>query len=226
MFPDGYATNLRRGVNLSTLRVNGIKSHDYHIWLEWLLPTMVRGYVPEHVWLALAELSYFFHQLCAKELSRTMIDDLRNEAPVLLCKLEKIFPPDFFNLMQHLILHLPYEARMGGPVQAHWCYPIERCLKTLRKKYRNKGKIEASITEAYILEVSNFIEKYYAKNLPSVHNPPLRYNAGENESNLSLFRRQLESASASTTKTLTHKDWHYIMIYVLNNLDEVAPYIG
>jgi hypothetical protein len=35
-------------------------------------------------------------------------------APVLLCKLEKIFPPGFFNPMQHLILHLPYEARMGG----------------------------------------------------------------------------------------------------------------
>jgi hypothetical protein len=26
MFPDGYATNLRRGVNLSTLRVKGMKS--------------------------------------------------------------------------------------------------------------------------------------------------------------------------------------------------------
>ena len=33
--------------------------------------------------------------------------------PVLLCKLEKIFPPGFFNPMQYLILHLPYEARMG-----------------------------------------------------------------------------------------------------------------
>jgi hypothetical protein len=41
MFPDGYAANLRRGVNLSTLRVNGMKSHDYHIWLERLLPAMV-----------------------------------------------------------------------------------------------------------------------------------------------------------------------------------------
>jgi hypothetical protein len=60
MFPDGYAANLKRGVNLSTLRVNGMKSHDYHIWIEQLLPTMVRGYVPEHVWLVLAELSYFF----------------------------------------------------------------------------------------------------------------------------------------------------------------------
>ena len=79
---------------------------------------MVRGYVPEHVWLVLAELSYFLHQLCAKELSRTIIDDLEKGAPVLLCKLEKIFPPYFFNLMQHLILHLPYEARMGGLCRA------------------------------------------------------------------------------------------------------------
>jgi len=60
MFPDGYAVNLRRGVNLSTLRVKGMKSHDFHIWIERLLSTMVRGYVPEHVWLVLAELSYFF----------------------------------------------------------------------------------------------------------------------------------------------------------------------
>ena len=62
----------------------------------------------------LAELSYFFRQLCAKELSQTVIADLEKVAPVLLCKLEKIFPPGFFNPMQHLILHLPYEARMGG----------------------------------------------------------------------------------------------------------------
>jgi hypothetical protein len=71
------------------------------------------------VWLALAELSYFFCQLYAKELSQTVIDDLQNVAPVLLCKLEKIFPPGFFNLMQHLILHHPYEARMGGA-----CRPV------------------------------------------------------------------------------------------------------
>jgi hypothetical protein len=49
MFPDGYATNLRRGVNLSTMRVLGMKSHDYHIWIKLLLPAMVRGYVPEQV---------------------------------------------------------------------------------------------------------------------------------------------------------------------------------
>jgi hypothetical protein len=41
MFSDGYATNLSKGVNLGTMRVNGMKSHDYHVWIERLLSAMV-----------------------------------------------------------------------------------------------------------------------------------------------------------------------------------------
>jgi hypothetical protein len=77
---------------------------------------MVQGYVPEHVWLVLAELSYFFRQLCAKELYLTVIKDLEKRAPVLVYELEKIFSPSFFLPMEHLIVHLPHEARMGGHV--------------------------------------------------------------------------------------------------------------
>ena len=76
---------------------------------------MVRGYVPKNVWKVLAELSFFFRQLCAKEISLRVVEELEKMAPELLCKLEKIFPPSFFLSMQHLILHLPSEARMGGP---------------------------------------------------------------------------------------------------------------
>ena len=122
------------------------------------------------------------------ELSRTVVADMERMAPVLLCKLEKIFPPGFFNPMQHLIMHLPYEARMGGgAVQGRWCYSIERFQKVLRTKCTNKYKIEVSIATTYILEVSNFTTKYYADNLHSVHNPPPRYNASEDELNLSIF---------------------------------------
>ena len=63
----------------------------------------------------LAELSFFFRQLCAKEVSVKVVEELEKVAPLLLYKLEKIFPPGFFLSMQHLILHLPSEARMGGP---------------------------------------------------------------------------------------------------------------
>jgi hypothetical protein len=59
MCPDGYAANLSRGVNLETLRVNGMKSHDYHIWIERILLS-IEAMVPKHVWLVLAKLTYFF----------------------------------------------------------------------------------------------------------------------------------------------------------------------
>jgi hypothetical protein len=59
-----------------------------------------------------------------------------------------------------------------------------------------------------------------------MHNPPPRYNVGKNESNLSLFRGQLGSASASTTKQLKNEEWRNIMLYVLTNLEEVEPCMG
>src|SRR5664279_4354477 len=117
MFPDGYAENLRMGVKLAAMKIIGLKSHDYHIWLERLLPVMVRGYIPEGHWRVLAELSYFFRVLSAKEVSPTVIKEMALE---LLCKLERIFPPGFFVPMVHMILHLPTGARIGGPVQNRW----------------------------------------------------------------------------------------------------------
>ena len=125
-FTDGYASNISKGVNLSTGKVTGLKSHDYHVWIERIMPVMVRGYVPEHVWRVLAELSHFFRMLCAKEVSKEVIEKLHKKAPELIVKLEKIFPPGFFTPMTHLILHLANEVLLGGPVQNRWQYGPER----------------------------------------------------------------------------------------------------
>ena len=114
----------------------------------------------------------------------------------------------------------------GGAVQGRWCYSIERQQKILRTKCKNKCKIEASIAEAYILdEVSNYTTKYFGETLPSVHNPPTRYNEGENETNLSLFKGQLGSTSGATPMALLNVELRYIMMYVFTNLSEIEPYI-
>ena len=125
-FPDGYAANLRRGVNMDTLWINSMKSHDFHIFIERLLPVMMRGFVKDDKWETLAELSYFFRVLCAKEVDCAQICQLEASIPVILCKLEKIFPPGFFNSMEHLLVHLPYQVRVGGPVTYTWMYGVER----------------------------------------------------------------------------------------------------
>jgi hypothetical protein len=111
-------------------------------------------------------------------------------------------------------------------MQARWCYLIERCLKTVRKKCTNKARIEASIAEACLREeVANFTTLYYKPNLPSNHNPLARYNVDENESTLGLFQGQLGSASGSTSKLLVNEEWRSIMLYVLRNLTEVKLFI-
>jgi len=51
---------------------------------------------------------------------------MENNVPVLMYKLEQIFPASFFDSMEHLWVRLPYETRLGGPVQYHWMYHFER----------------------------------------------------------------------------------------------------
>jgi hypothetical protein len=116
-FLDGYAAGFRSAVNLDTGKLSGVKSHDYHIVMERLLPVMFRGYLDDDVWMVLAKLRHSYRQLCAKEIKKDIMEKLEEEILVLLCKLEKIFPPGWFNPMQHLLVHLPYEARTGGPQQ-------------------------------------------------------------------------------------------------------------
>jgi hypothetical protein len=114
-FADGYAVGFRRAVNLDTGKLSGVKSHDYHIFMESLLPVMFLRYLDDDVWMALVELSHFYRHLCAKEIKKDIMEKLEEEILVLLCKLEKIFPPGWFNRIQHLLVHLPNEAKIVGP---------------------------------------------------------------------------------------------------------------
>uniref|UniRef100_UPI0005C968B6 uncharacterized protein LOC101295581 n=1 Tax=Fragaria vesca subsp. vesca TaxID=101020 RepID=UPI0005C968B6 len=52
--------------------------------------------------------------------------------------------------MVRLMLHLPEQVLLTGPVQYTWCYPNERQLGDYKKTNRNKRFPEGSITAAYI----------------------------------------------------------------------------
>ncbi|KAL0448967.1 UNVERIFIED_CONTAM: hypothetical protein Slati_1453100 [Sesamum latifolium] len=81
----------------------------------------MREMLPEHVWSALTEVSLLFQSICSTMLDVHKLHELENSVSIILCNLEKIFPPAFFDSMEHLIVHLPYEARVGGPVQYSGC---------------------------------------------------------------------------------------------------------
>ena len=82
--------------------------------------------MPANVWQALTELSIFFKDLTAIVITEDDMKRLEEDIPIVLCKLERIFPPSFFDSMEHLPFHLAYEARVAGPVQYRWMYPFER----------------------------------------------------------------------------------------------------
>jgi hypothetical protein len=91
-FPNGYAVGFRKAVNLEPGKLSGVKSHDYHIFIERLLPIIFRGYLDDNVCKALAELSHFYKQLCAKEIKKETMEKLEEDISVLIYKLKKIFP--------------------------------------------------------------------------------------------------------------------------------------
>ena len=125
-YPDGYAANVSNCVTANGCKLVGLKSHDCHVLLQRLLPIGMRGYLPTEIGTTLFEFGTFFKQLCSKTLRVTDLEKLQEQIVLILCKLEKIFPLAFFDVMVHLAIHLPHEAMLGGLVQYRWMYPIER----------------------------------------------------------------------------------------------------
>ncbi|XP_057426300.1 uncharacterized protein LOC130719704 [Lotus japonicus] len=123
--PDGYASNLSRCVTMKDGKFLGMKSHHCHIFMERLLPIAFSA-LRLQVWRPLAKLSKFFKDLCSSTLQLNDLRRMRENIIITTCKLERIFPPGFFNSMEHLHIHLPYEAIAGGPIQYRWMYPFER----------------------------------------------------------------------------------------------------
>jgi hypothetical protein len=112
-FPDGYASNLTTCVTADGCNLQGLKTHACHIPLQRIIPAAVRGIMHKDIYEALAELGNFFQQLCARTLKLDVLERMKASIPIVLCKLEKIFPP-FFDVMLHLAVHLPEEAILRG----------------------------------------------------------------------------------------------------------------
>ena len=125
-YPDGYASNLARCMDMQKLKLFGMKSHDCHVFMQRLLPVAFRELLPQNVWKALTKLSMFFKDLTSTIIKNDDMARLEEEIPVILCKLECIFTPSFFDSMEHFPVHLPHKARLARPVQYRWMYPFER----------------------------------------------------------------------------------------------------
>ncbi|WMV49787.1 hypothetical protein MTR67_043172 [Solanum verrucosum] len=123
--PDGYASNLGKRVDIERGILHGMKSHDCHAFMEQLLSIAFCG-LPENIWKPMTEINLFFKDLCSSTLRVENLVRMAKNIVVISNKLEKILSPGFFDVMEHLLIHIVHEALLGGPVQYRWMYPFER----------------------------------------------------------------------------------------------------
>ncbi|KAI5313041.1 hypothetical protein L3X38_042215 [Prunus dulcis] len=129
----------------------------------------------------------------------------------VLWKFEMIFPPAFFTSMMHVMVHLPEEALLAGPVNYRWMSPIERLLGELKKSVRNKAKPEGSIIEAWVqyesltfcgifpavtVEPAALISSVFTKSAPSSFSLLRRPNPTPEMSDLIRRRRAVTTCLA------------------------------
>ncbi|XP_074278569.1 uncharacterized protein LOC141602161 [Silene latifolia] len=199
--PDGYSSNISKCINLDKRKILGLKSHDCHVILEQLLPFSIRGVSQPKVYEVIAKISIFFKELCSRTLNLEVLDRIQDSIILTLCEMEKIFLPSFFDIMVHLCVHLPAEAKIAGPVQYRWMYPVERLLRKFKCYVRNRNRPEGSIAEGYIIEeCMNFCSKYLS----------------EIETKFNQYER---NADKQIEVTQAHE-------YVLRNCEEAETYIS
>jgi hypothetical protein len=197
--------------------------------MERLLPIAFRDFLDKPIWDALTELSNFFRDICSKTLDEKHMAALENNIVEIICKLEKIFPPGFFDSMEHLPVHLPYEARVGGPVQFRWMYPFERMMYYLKQKVKNRACVEGSISEAYSFdEISMFVSDYFPDDVLTKANRVSRHDDGGDvdlNGRVSVFGLSGRAYGKGKRIFLSTELLHAAHTHILLNCTEVEPFV-
>ncbi|VVA31182.1 PREDICTED: transposon, partial [Prunus dulcis] len=183
-------------------RLLGLKSHDCHTLMQQLLPVAIRSVLEKPARYAITRLCFFFNAICAKTVDVSKLDKLEEDVVVTLCLLEKYFPPSFFDIMVHLVVHLVREVRLCGPVYFRWMYPFERYMKVLKGYVQNRTRPEGCIAERYIAEEAVEFCTEHLSDVSTVGVP--------------------SSQKMGVSKPLSGCTAH---LYVLENTEEVLPYI-
>ncbi|XP_050902383.1 uncharacterized protein LOC127112997 [Lathyrus oleraceus] len=213
--PNGYSSNVKSLVSIQDLKLIGLKSHDCHILMQQLLPVAIRGILPKNVRHAITRLCLFFNDICNQVIDPDKLDEMENESIIILCQLEMFFPPSFFDIMVHLIVHLVREIRLCGPVYLRWMYPFERYMKILKGYVKNYYRPEASIVERYITEEAIEFCTDYLSDAKPVGLPKSRHDG-----------RCDGKGTRLKVKHMGEGEVFQAHLYILNNTDEVHPYLS
>ena len=147
--PSGYSSNIKGILNLAEKKFTNLKSHDCHVLITEPLPVVLWGILPDNVWLTIVKLCAFLNAVSQKVIDPDNLIKLQNNVVQCLVGFELIFPPSFFNIRTHLLVHLVKKIDILGPVFLHNMFPFERFMGVLMKCVSNRARPEGSIANAY-----------------------------------------------------------------------------
>ncbi|BBN69008.1 hypothetical protein Prudu_690S000100 [Prunus dulcis] len=133
----------------------------------------------------------------------------------------------FFTSMIQVMVHLPEEALLAGPVNYRWLYPIVKLLGELKKSVGNRAKPEGSIIEAWVQYESLTFCGMYLKVVEMAFNCPQHNNEGgmRNEK-LSVFVQSPRPfGDPGRGELFSRNEMEAAHWFVLNNYDEIMTYL-
>ena len=162
-FPNGYAGKISRWLDEAKQRFSGMKSHDVAVLMTQVLPVAIRGIMDKHVRETLFGLCNFFDVISRKSIGIKELTRLQEEIVVILCELEIYFPPAFFDVMLHLLLHVVEDIVQLGPPFLRSMMPFERLNGHIKGYVRNRSRPDGSIANGFLAEecisfCSNFLQ--------------------------------------------------------------------
>ena len=95
------------------------------------------------------KLCAFLNAISQKVINPDILPKLQKDVVQCLVSFELVFPPSFFNIMTHLLVHLVEEIAILGPVFLHNMFPFERFMGVLKKYVHNRARPEGSISKGY-----------------------------------------------------------------------------
>ncbi|XP_071677558.1 uncharacterized protein [Lolium perenne] len=213
--PSGFSSNIKGIINMSEKKFQNLKSHDCHVIMTQLLPVALRGLLPENVRVPIVKLCAFLNAISQKVINPLTLQNLQKDVVQCLVSFELVFPPSFFNIMTHILVHLVEEIGVLGPVFLHNMFPFERFMGVLKKYVHNHARPEGSISKGYgSEEVIEFCVDFIP-DLKPIGVPESRYEG--------ILRGKGTLGKKSTTCMDGHSftQAHYT---VLHNSILVAPY--
>ena len=197
-------------------KFQNLKSHDCHVIMTQLLLVALRGLLPENVRVPIVKLCAFLNAISQKVIDPATLPSLQKDVVQCLVSFELLFPPSFFNIMTHLIVHLVEEISILGPVFLHNMFPFERFMGVLKKYVHNRARPEGSMSKGYgTEEVIEFCVDFIP-DLKPIGVPQSRHEG------------RLRGKGTLGKKATTSMDGHSFTqahYTVLQNSRLVAPYI-